>query len=295
MNKINIKIKVLAVAISLGAFISCEQQENDFETDSKIIKEVELLGKRGEETNCTPGKSNFNTRNVDISNPANTGTVDDRTCHQDYYELTKFGKIYGNYRIAENSNHWDTNTLQPRIERSYPRANSKIGSKFTFKGKFIIERVGTTGNFNTEGTYIAQTKGKYNAEGSSPGSGDKDPAICLYLAKKGAKVNGVQTFDIYAERIKKVRSTNGSGREVVKLTTVNKGEENDFEVRMGFRIVNGEKQHYCNVFINGTPYYWNVPQPNRGTQSGFRYGAYRCKGGSAHIRWADTKYTRINK
>lgn len=295
MNNFNIKIGVLAMAIALGTITSCEQEENDFVTDSKTTKEVELSEKRGEETNCTTGKSNFTTREVDIVNPANTGTVDDRTCHQDYYELTKFSKTYGNYRIAENSNHWDTNTLQPRIERSYPRANSKIGSNFTFTGKFIIERVGTTDNINTAGTYIAQTKGKYNALGSSPGSGDKDPAICLYLAKKGPKVNNVQTFDIYAERIKTVRSTDGSGREVVKLATVNKGEENDFEVRMGFRTVNGKKQHYCNVFINGTPYYWNVPQPDRGTQSGFRYGAYRCKGGSAHIRWADTQYTRINK
>jgi hypothetical protein len=293
MKNFNIKLGILAMAISLGTFTSCEQQENDLVTDSKTSKELESSEKRGSETNCTPGKSDFTTREVDIQNPVNTGTVDDRTCHQDYYELTKFNKTYGNYRIAENSNHWDTNTLQPRIERSYPRANNNIGSKFTFTGKFIIERVGTTSNSNTAGTYIAQTKGKYNAQGNDPGSGTKDPAICLYLAKKGAIVNGVQTFDIYAERIKTKRSTSG-GREVVFLTTVNKGEENDFEVRMGFRTVNGSKQHYCNVFINGTPYYWNVPQATRGRESGFRYGAYRCKGGSAHIRWANTVYNRTN-
>jgi hypothetical protein len=76
---------------------------------------------------------------------------------------------------------------------------------------------------------------------------------------------------------------------------VNKGEENDFEVRMGFRTVSNKKQHYCNVFINGTPYYWNVPQASRGRESGFRYGAYRCRGGSAHIRWANTQYNRTNK
>lgn len=274
-----------------SALLSCDVQDEDIILVQNEPIETMLLSKRGEETNCTPGKSNFQTRNVDLRNPVNTGKMDDRTCHQDYYELTKFGKKYGNYRIADNSNHWDTNGLQPRMERSYPRANNKNGSNFVFTGTFIIERVGVnTSNSNRSGTYIAQTKGKYSASESSPGSGAKDPAICLYLAKKNAKGD----FDIYAERIVGQRTTS-TGREIVKLTTVKKGTENTLEVRMGFRFRNGRKQHYCNTFINGTPYYWNVPEASRGRESGFRYGAYRCTGGTAHIRWANTSYKRTNK
>lgn len=288
MKKINKLILNLIIVASLGVFFSCEQEENDFTGDFETTLEAELefQEKKGSETNCTEGKSNSSTRNVDIVNPVNTGKMDDRTCHQDYYELTKFNKTYGNYRIAENSNHWDSNTLQPRMERSYPRANNKIGSNFNFKGTFIIERVGTNSNFNRAGTYIAQTKGKFRNQ-DKPGN---DPAICLYLAKKNK--NG--DFDIYAERIKEVRTT-GVGREFIYLATVKKGTENTLEVKMGFRTVNGITQHYCNTFINGKAFYWNVPEASRGLESGFRYGAYRCTGGSAHIRWANTVYKRVNK
>jgi len=291
MKKFNIKIGVLALTLSFGALLSCDTENEDITLDSSESTETELLAKRGEETNCTRGKSNFETREVDIKDPVNSGKMDDRTCHQDYYELTKFNKTYGNYRIADNSNHWDTNGLQPRMERSYPRANNNNGSNFIFKGTFIIERVGINPtNSNRSGTYIAQTKGKYSAKGTSPGSGSKDPAICLYLAKKNADGD----FDIYAERIVGQR-TRDIGREIIKLTTVKKGTENTLEVRMGFRLRNGVKQHYCNTTINGTPYYWNVPEADRGSESGFRYGAYRCTGGSAHIRWANTDYKRTNK
>ncbi len=291
MTKINIKIRLIRFVFLFATLLSCDVQNDDIALAQNEVTETELLPRRGEQTNCTPRKSNFQTRNVDLRKPVNSGKMDDRTCYQDYYEITKFGKKYGNYRIAHNSNHWDTNGLQPRMERSYPRTNSKFGSSFVFKGNFIIESVGVnTSNPNRSGTYFAQTKGKYRASGSSPGSGDKDPAICLYLAKRNAKGD----FDIYAERIVGKRTRN-IGREIVKLTTVKKGAENTFKVRMGFRFRNGEKQHYCNTTINGKTYYWNVPEGSRGTQSGFRYGAYRCTGGTAHIRWANTTYKRANR
>ena len=59
---------------------------------------------------------NDNTRNVDIPNPVNVGTVDDRSCYSDYSESNVYEKPWGVYNITDGSNHWDApNTLQPRI------------------------------------------------------------------------------------------------------------------------------------------------------------------------------------
>ncbi len=79
------------------------------------------------------------------------------------------------------------------------------------------------------------------------------------------------------------------------LTNVGKGRAISFELKVGFRNVNGSKVHYANAVIGGRSYFWNIPEANRGTQSGIRYGAYRVKGGKARIQWANTNFRRINK
>jgi hypothetical protein len=238
---------------------------------------------------------NNNTRNVDVSNPNNVGTVDDRSCYSDYSESNVYGKTWGVYNITDGSNHWDApNTLQPRIERSLPRSGETgVGSYARFTGIFRILEVGDAGNFNQDGTYIAQAKGKHTGGGGPP-----DPAICLYLAKPvyGTGINADKqvAFDIYAERILE-RGGSGSGREVVFLKQVDKNAEINFELEVGFRVDPNDatkKIHYCDAVIGGDAFNYNIPDPERGLESGVRYGVYRVRGGRAQIRWANTTYQR---
>jgi hypothetical protein len=236
---------------------------------------------------------NSNTRNVDIPNSVNVGTADDRSCYSDYSEVELYGKTWGVYNITDGSNHWETNSLQPRIERSLSRSGETgVGSFARFKGVFRILEVGR-GSFSQNGTYIAQAKGKH-----SGGGGSNDPAICLYLAKPvygtGINEDKQMAFDIYAERILE-RGGEGNGREVVLLKRVNKNEEIDFELEVGFRQDPNDatkKIHYCDAIIGGEAFNYNIPEPERGLESGIRYGAYRVRGGRAQIRWANTTYEK---
>ncbi len=238
---------------------------------------------------------NDNTRNVDISNPANVGTADDRSCYSDYSESTVYGKTWGVYNITAGSNHWDGTSLQPRIERSLTRASTTgIGSYARFTGVVRILETGDTSGTTSDGTYIAQAKGKHSGGGGSP-----DPAICLFLAKpvygEGINSDKQVAFDIYAERIL-YRGGEGSGREVVYLKTVNKNEEVTFELEVGFRQDPSDatkKIHYCDAVIGGETFNFNIPEPEKGLESGIRYGAYRVKGGRAQIRWANTTYQKV--
>ncbi|MFK7932070.1 MAG: T9SS type A sorting domain-containing protein, partial [Saprospiraceae bacterium] len=235
---------------------------------------------------------NDNTRDVDIPDAVNVGTADDRSCYSDYSESMVYGKTWGVYNITDGSNHWDGATLQPRIERSLPRSGeSGVGSYARFTGIVRILEVGDAGSFSQDGSYLIQAKGKHTGGGGSP-----DPAICLYLAKPvygtGANADKQVAFDIYAERIL-VRGGEGSGREVIFLKRVNKDEEVDFELEIGFRADPNDaeqKVHYCDAVIGGDAFNYNIPDPDRGLESGIRYGAYRVKGGRAQFRWADTTY-----
>ncbi len=238
---------------------------------------------------------NNTTRNVDLPNSVNVGTADDRSCYSDYSESNVYGKTWGVYNITRNSNHWDApNTLQPRIERSMPRSGETgVGSFARFTGTFRILEVGDAGSFGQNGSYIAQAKGKHTGGGGPP-----DPAICLYRAHPiyGTGINADKqiAFDIYAERILE-RGGSGSGREVVFLKRVDKDAETSFELEIGFAEDPNDstkKIHYCNAVIGGEVFNWNIPDPERGTESGIRYGAYRVRGGRAQIRWADTTYQR---
>ncbi|WP_405290864.1 hypothetical protein [Algibacter sp. Ld11] len=240
---------------------------------------------------------NNSTRNVDIPNPNNVGEVDDRSCYSDYSESIIDGTTWGVYNITDGSNHWDTaGTLQPRIERSLPIANSNVGSLVKFTGEFRILEVGDADSDSQSGTYISQAKGQHTGGGGSP-----DPAICLYLAKPvyGTGINADKqvAFDIYAERILE-RGGSGSGREVVLLKRVNKNEITSFDLEVGFKADptdSTKKIHYCNAIIGGEAFNWNIPDPERGTQSKIRYGAYRVKGGRAQIRWANTAHEIVEK
>ncbi len=164
-----------------------------------------------------------------------------------------------------------------------------------FKGVFRILEVGDAPSDKDDGTYIAQAKGKHTG-----GGGPADPAICLFLAKPvyGTDAQGRRTqvsFDIYREQINFRGGSGSDGRSFVRLTNVKKGVATSFELKVGFRNVNGSKVHFANAVIGGANYFWNIPRPDRGTESGIRYGAYRVKGGKARIQWADTDFTRVNK
>jgi len=238
---------------------------------------------------------NDNTRNVDIPNSVNVGTVDDRSCYSDYSESSVNGKTWGVYNITAGSNHWDGATLQPRIERSLPRSGETgVGSYARFTGTFRILEVGDTGSFSSSGSYLAQAKGKH-----SGGGGSSDPAILLYRAHPvygdGVNAGKQVAFDIYAERILE-RGGEGSGRETVFLKRVNKNEEVDFVLEVGFRQDPNDiskKIHYCDAIIGGEAFNYNIPEPERGLESGIRYGAYRVRGGRAQFRWANTTYQKV--
>jgi hypothetical protein len=240
---------------------------------------------------------NNNTRNVDISNSVNVGTADDRSCYSDYSEVTLYDKAWGVYNITDGSNHWDGKSLQPRIERSLPRSGETgVGSFAKFTGIVRILEVGDGGSFSSSGSYLAQAKGKHSGGGGSP-----DPAICLYRAHPvyGTGINADKqvAFDIYAERILQ-RGGEGKGREVVFLKRVNKNEEVTFELEVGFRVDPNDptkKVHYCDAVIGGEAFNYNIPEPEKGLESGIRYGAYRVRGGRAQFRWANTTYQMVEK
>ncbi|WP_296635318.1 T9SS type A sorting domain-containing protein [Polaribacter sp.] len=248
----------------------------------------------GSYTTCNADGANATRTSNDLPNPVNLGTIDDRSCYANYKESNVYGKTWGIYNITHNSNNQDSNSLQPRIERALSASQKTgIGSFARFSGIFRILETGKTSSSGSDGSYIAQAKGKHTG-----GGGSADPAICLYLAKPvygtGANSGKQVSFNIYAERIK-YRGGSGSGREIVFLKNVLKDEETTFELEIGFKQDpndTSKKIHYCNAIIGGTVFDWNVPEPERATQSKIRYGAYRVKGGRAQIRWANTMYQK---
>ncbi len=293
--ELNYKLTAISSLMVLGTFLSCQVEDVSSDTDavSEDLTTIELASKIGA-LHCERGGMNSERTIGDMARPVNFGKIDDRSCYSNYSQ-TKIGSvIYGNYNIAAGSNHLDT-SLQPRIERSLPRANSNVGSFVEFKGKVRILEVGKTKDDKHSGTYIAQAKGKHTGGGGSP-----DPAICLFLAKpvygKDAQGRWTQvSFDIYREQIKTRGGSGDSGRKLVLLTNIKKGVGTSFELKVGFRKANGKKVHYANAKIGGKNFFWDIPEPYRGRESGIRYGAYRVKGGIARIQWASTSFTRVSK
>ena len=243
---------------------------------------------------CSDEFRNPSRTGPDLENKVNVGTIDDRTCYSNYSESSVNGKTWGVYNITDESNH--IGTKQPRMERSLSRSSKTgVGSYARFTGTFRILEVGDTGSFNSSGSYLAQAKGKHSGEG-----GSADPAILLYRAHPvlGTGINaGKQVaFDIYAERILERGGEGSTGREVVFLKRVNKNEEVSFELEVGFRTDPNDdtkKVHYCDAVIGGEAFNYNIPEPERGLESGIRYGAYRVRGGRAQFRWANTTYQKV--
>ena len=298
-SKFTYKLISLLALIVFGAFFSCTKEDNPAEElvvvmdpDAEEQPDEEI----GEYTTCTPGGTNV-VRATDIANPVNIGAIDDRSCYANYKEKTINGTVWGVYNITTGSNHMDApNTLQPRIERSLARSQTTgIGSYARFTGTVRILEVGKTNNDGSDGTYIMQAKGKH-----TDGGGSADPAICLYLAKPvyGTDENGNQvhvSFDLYREQINYRGGSGADGRQIVFLTNIEKNNPTDIVLEVGFGSDPNDttnKIHYSNAIIGGTAYNWNIPEPERGTQSGIRYGAYRVKGGRAQIRWANTTYQK---
>ena len=310
-NKSIYKLVLTVSFIAFGAFFSCSSEDGPSEDslfkdlpdpklkpdpepdpDPVIIADEDV----GPYTTCNPDGENATRTSNDLANPVNVGTIDDRSCYANYKESTIDGITWGIYNITDGSNKFDS-SLQPRIERSLPVAKStNVGTFVKFTGTFRILEVGDTDGTASDGSYIAQAKGKHTGGGGSP-----DPAICLYLAKPvygtGSDTDKQVAFDIYAERIKE-RGGSGSGREVVLLKRVNKNEKVDFVLEVGFKADPSDaakKIHYCNAVIGGQAFDWNIPEADRATESKIRYGAYRVKGGRAQIRWANTTHEKVEK
>ncbi len=232
--------------------------------------------------NCAEG----GTMDNEPENPINVGRLDDRTCYANYVEIMLDDNLFGFYSIADNSNHKDTNGLQPRIERALtPRVKPTGGNFSEFSAIYRIEEVGDTGS------YIAQTKGKHTGGGGSP-----DPAICLFIAQSVITDGEVTHFDIYREEITVRGGTlQDGGRQNVYLTRVPKNEDFTFYLKTGFDAANGAiTSHYANAVINGESFDYDIPDPERATETGIRYGAYRVKGGKAKLYIRNTVFNFKN-
>lgn len=140
-----------------------------------------------------------------------------------------------------------------------------------------------------------QSKGKHTGGGGSP-----DPAICLYLVKPvlgtDAQGNQVQvSFKIYREQINFRGGSGSVGRDVVFLTDIGKNVPTEIKLEVGFRQDPNDatkRIHYSDAIIGGVAFNWDIPEPEKGIESGIRYGAYRVKGGRAQMRWANTTYKK---
>tara|TARA_R110002033_G_scaffold75007_4_gene126432 strand:- start:141 stop:1037 length:897 start_codon:yes stop_codon:yes gene_type:complete len=295
-SKFVYKLASTVTLILLVGFFSCQTQDEpagDPDLEEESDEEI------GEYDTCTDTGTNA-VRETDIANPVNVGTIDDRSCYANYKESTIGGLRWGVYNITDGSNHMDAaNTLQPRIERSLARSQTTgIGSYARFTGTVRILEVGDTTGDGNDGTYIMQAKGKHTG-----GGGSADPAICLYLAKPvyGVNSSGKQvqvSFDIFREQINFRGGSGATGRQIIFLKNIKKNEPTDIELEVGYRQDPNDaskKIHYADAVIGGTAFNWNIPEPERGTQSGIRYGAYRVKGGRAQIRWANTTYVKVEK
>ncbi|MEN8768292.1 MAG: hypothetical protein ABF269_02145 [Candidatus Arcticimaribacter sp.] len=292
----NFKFVTLFSFFIFISITSCSKDASPVEEE--VIEEPIAQGDEDTGTSlaCTAQGTNPS-RTTDISNPVNVGTIDDRSCYANYREVSIYGKTWGVYNITHESNHMDApNTLQPRIERSLDRSQTTgVGSYARFTGVVRILEVGKTSSDGTDGSYIMQAKGKHTG-----GGGSADPAICLFLAKPvyGTNSDGDQvqvSFNIFREQINYRGGSGADGRDIIFLKNVNKNQEVEIELEVGFRQDPNDasqKIHYADAVIGGEAFNWNIPEPERGTQSGIRYGAYRVKGGRAQIRWANTTYQK---
>lgn len=298
ISSINFQLATLVALLTVTLFFSCGPEEEFMEEMEEMVEEETPFSDEdtGPIVECTPEGTN-GVRETDIPNAVNVGTIDDRSCYANYTQSSLGGTVWGVYNITDGSNHMDNNGLQPRIERSLARSQTTgVGSYARFTGTVRILEVGKTNSVGSDGSYIMQAKGKHTG-----GGGSADPAICLYLAKPvygtDADGNEVQvSFNLFREQINFRGGSGAAGRDIVFLTNIEKNVATDIELEVGFREDPSDptkKIHYADAVIGGTEFNWSIPEPERGTQSGIRYGAYRVKGGRAQIRWANTTYEKV--
>jgi hypothetical protein len=310
MKNFNIKLKVLAVAVSLSALTSCDQDSDELliEDEVTIIDENELTAK---------GTCNPNTyapidaiSGTDYNSSINT-MIDDRSCSYDYAQTT-LGSSYrwGRYRLKSSDN---TGGLQIRMERSSKRVNYAHNKTLELTGTARILNAGLVNDGrspsslnNGDGTYIAQVKGKHDKiiNGESA-----DPAIILFIAKPKRFNNGtgsvmrdssgkIKEFDIWAEQVKQRGGSGSGGRQLKYITTVKRNANFGISIKSTFFTENNIKKQKVRYTINGTSKTFFIPTKNTGGQTTapietrIRIGAYRCKGGGADILYRDN--LRVN-
>ena len=256
MNTQNFKLSYLMSALCLISCTSCL-----FKTSVK-------------ESNNNCSKTDTS---LDVANPINVGILDDRTCKHIYTEVFMEGETWGKYEVSENSSTDGVNSA--RMERIFERVKPIDGAYQYFSGICQIESVSD----GKRGTYIIQAKGKHI------GHINTDPAICLLAAKKRVE-NNVTYFDLYSEQITKRDGRLSKGtRQIIKLATVKKDEPFKLEMKTGFNG-NPVNQHYVSIKINDNEHWMDVPEPQIGTETGIRYGAYSVDEGKAVVFFKDTKF-----
>ncbi len=229
--------------------------------------------------------------------------LDDRTCSHNYSQSNG----YGVYKLTAGTNPFDAR--QPRIERQYKTISRGSNRFITIEGYVNIGRVGdgdavkrtSLQTINNQkrvgepsGTYIIQAKGDHDnkAEGAPA-----DPAILLLLAKpaNSVRVNGrvQRRFNLYAEQVTKPGGT--KDRKVVFLRTVN--ANSDVFIKMTNRFDSSGNNQYVDIQIGKNPtlknYSFKVPNDGgnkKGKNAKIRFGAYRCKSGSATIKWRNVRH-----
>jgi len=306
------KVNVSHLLLMAGLFIissSCEKEstaredieiaEEDNETDSSTNVEPDsgfsICRAEGENPESNriylytdlPGVP-ANAQDVDVNSTGEPKTteIDDRTCHYNYSQIEQEGNVYGRYQLLAESS---TDNLQPRIERSSRIINetgagtfvSILGTVRIFEVGYINNDRPATSVGDPNGTYIIQAKGK-----DTTGNGSPDPAIALLLV---IPTDSTQTrFRFYLELITERGGSGEGGRDIIDLAfEVNKAEP--VTVTMTNEFVNEEntKKHFVRVGLNDTTSSFEIPNPESATQVKLRFGAYRCKGGNADIRWRE--------
>lgn len=313
MKNFNIKIGVLALAVSLGTLSSCEQENDELLIQDQVSSESEddllednLLAKG----TCDPNKFMLidAITGTDYNSSVST-QIDDRSCSYDYRQ-SSYGSKYkwGGYRL--NSSNNQSGKLQVRMERTTPQVNFSSGKYLQISGTVRILNAGLvngpyppTDLRDKNGTYIAQVKGKHtNLRTDLKES--RDPAIVLFVAKPKRFNNGtgsvirdsngkIKEFDIYAELVRKRGGSSNSGRRLIKITTVKRNTNFNVTIRSEFYTSGGTKRQRVKVNINSVAKTFEISVQNTAGQTAeptemrIRMGAYRCVGGGAEILWRD--------
>lgn len=296
MKKFNTKILIIALAIPLATFLSCEKEDEYLLLDEDNSSSTEEIV---EKTNQAAWRR--------APNPDNNGGISDAIDDRSRYNYFNSGS-YGVYRLTSGDNNGG---LQTRIERSTSAVDYSNGASVTVWGTAKIEKAGIYDESRSvyanndvrdrNGTYFAQVKGKHSGASDSD-----DPALVLFIAKPkrenrydygrnrwisgGGKVkrkNGkVEKYEIWAEILNKRGSD--SDRRMEKITEVSPGQDFYCYITTTFLSNNRQKIQYWMGSGYGINFMSTRDKNNSYTtpiNTKIRMGAYRCKGGTAKISW----------